>query len=401
MNVWVNGLSAGGGGGYAVATEMTRWLGVVRPGWQVTLLLRNGNILHEEARGEIFPQNVQLLFVERSLQSIWERRRYETKLLPELLKGEDADCLINLNGMIMGNPGIPTICHFQDPWAYRREAWQGLADRALAMVKRSQHRRSIARADLCTWTSHYLEDLTIGSIGTKPLRSTVVYNGIPDHWVDRQDPIPLSKRPRTIATISNVAHYKRQWLVVDAMAKLASEGRLDFDYHIVGHLTDAYRWELQNRIDHHRLQDCIVIEGRVPATRLQEVLASARVMPMMSICESFGIPCIEAMSLGTPVIISDCCALPEVCGDAAKHVPVDDSNALANSLFELVHDPTLWQQLSDAGLQRVKRFRWRISMELLATEIETMLHHNSVSAVGTKVDRANALASVASGTENR
>lgn len=388
MKVWVNGLSAGGGGGYTVAVEMTRWLGTVCPAWEITLLLRSSNPLHEEAHQEAFPSNVHVRFIDQPLQSRWSRRKFELDTLPKLLRDETADCLINLNGMVMGNPGIPTICHFQDPWAYRPEAWRGTKDRLLASVKRWQHRKSIAKADLCTWTSHYLEDLTISSNGVTPRRSRVVYNGIPDHWVDRPNPIPLQERPMAIATVSNVAHYKRQWLTVEAMARLAKENRLDFTYRIVGHLSEAYRNDLQERIDRLGLSDRVSIEGRVSTERLVEVLATARVMPMMSVCESFGIPCIEAMSLGTPVVIADCCALPEVCGNAAITIGVDDVSALASNLYQLIHDAEVWQQLSDAGLARVKEFRWRKSMEKFAKEIELL-----VTGRATQADRPHSASS--------
>lgn len=373
MRVCINGLSAGGGGGYTVATEMARWLCVVRPSWSVTLMLRATHLLHEEARHIDFPENLVLQFIDADLKSRRSRRKFEMCELPTLLAESRTDCLINLNGMIMGCPGVPTVCHFQDPWAYRPEAWLGIKDHILACVKRWQHRKAIAKADLCTWTSHYLEDLTISSNRVTPQRSQVIYNGIPDHWVDRSNPVPRQDRPMTIATVSNVAHYKRQWLVVEAMAKLASQGRLDFNYHIVGQLTDAYRNDLQARIERNGLADNVVIEGRVSSERLLQVLATARVMPMMSVCESFGIPCIEAMSLGTPVVIADCCALPEVCGDAAIRIKVDDIDGLSEVLFHLMSDSDQWQRLSKAGLNRVREFRWRTSMEKLAPEIANLV----------------------------
>lgn len=392
MKVWINGLSAGGGGGFTVAIEMARWLGSVRSDWVITLLLRSGNPLHDEAHKETFPSNVDVRFVEPSMHSRWARRKFELETLPQLVKLNRVDCLINLNGMVMGNPDVPTICHFQDPWAYRPEAWRGWKDRLVASVKRWQHRNAIARADLCTWTSTYLEDLILRSSRVKPRRSRVVYNGVPDHWVDRQNPVPLSCRPMAIATVSNVNHYKRQWLVVEAMAKLASEKRLDFNYRIVGQISPVTREDLQERIDRHGLSQRVTIEGRVSTDRLVEILANARVMPMMSVCESFGIPCIEAMSLGTPVIIADCCALPEVCDQAAEITRVDDVSGLADALDLLVHDQVQWQRLSEAGLERVGHFRWSTSMDVLASEIEMLVNTPKREATGLGVSDADDLA---------
>jgi len=94
---------------------------------------------------------------------------------------------------------------------------------------------------------------------------------------------------------------------------------------------------------------------------------------MMSICESFGIPAIEAMSFGTPVIVSDCCSMPEVCGKAAELVPVDDVHALADRIEGVLLNFTKAEQLRRAGLDRVVVFNWENTASRMAIAVENML----------------------------
>ena len=85
-------------------------------------------------------------------------------------------------------------------------------------------------------------------------------------------------------------------------------------------------------------------------------LASAYCLP--SHYEGFGIPCIEAMACGTPVVCSDRPCLPEIVGDAAVQVSPDKPEALVDALQRVVLDTTLRQTLIARGKERAQTFPW-------------------------------------------
>lgn len=93
--------------------------------------------------------------------------------------------------------------------------------------------------------------------------------------------------------------------------------------------------------------------------------ATAFVYP--SFYEGFGLPILEAMACGTPVITSSISSLPEVAGDAALLVDPTDTKALAFALQRLVKDSSLREDLSRRGLQRSGLFTWRQSAEKTLT----------------------------------
>jgi glycosyltransferase involved in cell wall biosynthesis len=96
--------------------------------------------------------------------------------------------------------------------------------------------------------------------------------------------------------------------------------------------------------------------GYVPDGELPALYSGARALVMPSLYEGFGLPCLEAMASGTPVIASNRGALPETCGDAAVLVDPDDPQAFAAAVVEAaVGQP---RRLIEAGLERAARFTW-------------------------------------------
>jgi glycosyltransferase involved in cell wall biosynthesis len=82
-----------------------------------------------------------------------------------------------------------------------------------------------------------------------------------------------------------------------------------------------------------------------------------------SVYEGFGLPVLEAMACGTPVITSNVSSMPEIIGDAGVLVTPNDSQALARSLLELINDPMERQRLSIRGLERAAAFTWKRTAE--------------------------------------
>ena len=98
--------------------------------------------------------------------------------------------------------------------------------------------------------------------------------------------------------------------------------------------------------------------GYLAEPLLWALMAAAPVFVFPSRDEGFGLPPLEAMALGTPVVVSNAAALPEVCGDAAVQVDPDDADGLATALQRLLDDPAERSRRSDAGRAHARDFRW-------------------------------------------
>ncbi len=103
--------------------------------------------------------------------------------------------------------------------------------------------------------------------------------------------------------------------------------------------------------------------GYVAPEDLPALYAGAEALLFWSLVEGFGLPALEAMACGTPVICSDRGALPEVVGDAAIVVPVGEPRDLAEAIVGLVSDPQRRNELIEKGRHRATRFTWRAHAE--------------------------------------
>jgi glycosyltransferase involved in cell wall biosynthesis len=100
--------------------------------------------------------------------------------------------------------------------------------------------------------------------------------------------------------------------------------------------------------------------GYVPEDELPGLYAGALALAMPSLYEGFGLPCLEAMASGVPVVAADRAALPETCGGAAMLVDPEDPTAFGPALLSAAGNA----QLREAGLKRAAGFTWAHTAEL-------------------------------------
>ena len=109
------------------------------------------------------------------------------------------------------------------------------------------------------------------------------------------------------------------------------------------------------------LQDVVVLTGHVADDRLPGLYAHAKLLVMPSLYEGFGLPILESMATGTPVVASNCSSIPEVAGDAAILVPPHDEQALADAIADVIGSHATAEELRSKGLQRARQFSWERS----------------------------------------
>ena len=93
----------------------------------------------------------------------------------------------------------------------------------------------------------------------------------------------------------------------------------------------------------------------------------------MSLYEGFGIPVLEAMQSGTPVLTSSVSSMPEVGGDAARYVDPSDSESIRGGLAELMSDAELRSRCASAGVARAALFDWTVTARTVLTALERLV----------------------------
>jgi glycosyltransferase involved in cell wall biosynthesis len=131
-----------------------------------------------------------------------------------------------------------------------------------------------------------------------------------------------------------------------------------------------YGWlcaDIEQRVERLGVADAVRFTGYVPVADLPALYGLAEIFVYPSLYEGFGLPVLEAMACGAPVITSNVSSLPEVAGEAGVLISPTDTEALAAAIRSLLDDSGRRAGLRAAGLARAASFSWeRAARETLA-----------------------------------
>ncbi|MCI5057543.1 MAG: glycosyltransferase family 4 protein [Flavobacteriales bacterium] len=133
--------------------------------------------------------------------------------------------------------------------------------------------------------------------------------------------------------------------------------------------TDDIKHAYQNM----KYKDEVIFTGRLSSEELYKVVPSAEALLYISYFEGFGIPILEAMASGTPVITSNITAMPEIAGDAAILIDPYSTDAIAQGMLEITNNRKASSQLIQNGIDRAKLFSWDKTADQLSDIIEKSL----------------------------
>jgi len=161
-------------------------------------------------------------------------------------------------------------------------------------------------------------------------------------------------------------------LLINAFA-LVKEGRPDMKHKLalIGDASFGYD-EVNYMVDEFGLESEVIMTGWVEESDLPCIFTGATAFVFPSKYEGFGIPVIQAMACGVPVVISDIPVLREVAGEAALYFDPNDKNDMARAITEIIGNSDLRERLVELGRKRVKEFSWEKCAEETLSEINEM-----------------------------
>lgn len=150
--------------------------------------------------------------------------------------------------------------------------------------------------------------------------------------------------------------YKNLGRLIEAFAQIKLP---DFKLLIAGVPDSRYTPFLRAQVEELELGDRVQFLSYVPYDQLPQLINQAIALVFPSLWEGFGLPVLEAMACGTPVITSKVSSLPEVAEDAALLIDPYNVDELAEAMMAVACDSSLWARLHGAGLARAKAFSWQ------------------------------------------
>jgi glycosyltransferase involved in cell wall biosynthesis len=187
----------------------------------------------------------------------------------------------------------------------------------------------------------------------------VVYQSVNEHFTCRSDALNDEKIlssyglvPDYILSVGSLTERKNQLNLVEAFSKLSKGSE---QLVLIGN-GDAYRKRLEVKIKQLDLENKVVILDRVKAADLPALYRGAKVMVYPSFFEGFGLPIVEALASGVPVVTSKGHCFPEAGGPSSMYVDPFDVDDIARGLEAVVHDEHLRKKMREDGLVHAKKF---------------------------------------------
>ena len=198
-------------------------------------------------------------------------------------------------------------------------------------------------------------------------RVEVIYNA-PDQHITAQPPAETLARTRDryqltspfILYTGNIKPHKNIDRLIEAYADLRRRGIEDYKLLIIGDEVSKYP-NLRRLVHRFHLHQHVRFLGFVPDATLAALYRLATVFVFPSLYEGFGLPPLEAMTAGAPVITSNVSSLPEVVGDAALLIDPMDPTSIADGLARVLCDADLRADLVRRGQARARAFSWERS----------------------------------------
>jgi glycosyltransferase involved in cell wall biosynthesis len=236
------------------------------------------------------------------------------------------------------------------PWIYRRSLRQ-VVTQAAAIICVSQATADELTGYVSRTSGHDLSG-----------RIRVIHEGVEPRFFAKRDRaclddlrgMPKAEIP-FILTAGKISPRKNLQGVVQALAVLAK----DIPHHLV--VVGGEGWDTETVfriIDASGIKERVHLIGYVTDAQLQALYHSAAAYVHPSLFEGFGLPVLEAMAAGCPVVTSNLSSLPEVAGDAALLVDPKDANAIAEAIRAVCDDSALARRMKDEGRRRAAAFSW-------------------------------------------
>ncbi|MGE0103917.1 MAG: glycosyltransferase family 4 protein [Blastocatellales bacterium] len=232
-------------------------------------------------------------------------------------------------------------------------------------------RRTARKAARIATVSEFSRQDIIKTYGLDPDKVVVTWNGVGEGFGPEyeSDDEPALIRERFgiggdyILAVGSLQPRKNIVRLIRAYAALRNR-REDFRHQLV--IVGRRLWladEIFAEAMRQKWSDDVIMTGYVSDDDLPKLYRSASLFVYPSIFEGFGLPPLEAMACGTPVIAGDTSSLPEVTGGAAMLVDPKDEGAIADAILRLAGDPALCREMRLKGIEQAKRFSWRETAE--------------------------------------
>lgn len=258
------------------------------------------------------------------------------------------------------NTGIRSVLTF---WDMQHEFFPEFFDQLEIRRRRSNYRASAMEADRIIVSAGFTRDCLVERYGIPPDKIEIIHTGYGPQYrvLDRELLDHASRRyglnrPFLYYPAATWPHKNHRTLLA-ALKILTEQHHFDGELLLTGIAMQSHG-EILTEVNRLGLQDRVRVLGYLPADDLPYLYNLARMLVFPSLFEGFGIPLVEAMACGCPVVCADATSLPEVAGDAGVLFNPNSAAELATRIGELWSDDARLREMAAKGLERAEHFTW-------------------------------------------
>lgn len=310
---------------------------------------------HQSIRSEFDCNIVTTTYLHNSRKFgvIWEN-----SIIPVLTKVYDIDILYcpNGNGPLF-NLSIPTIMCIHDTGA--QKGW-------LSGIHQLYRKFTLPIAskscDHIVTVSKFAKSEIINTLNINREKIDIIYNGVDDIYLRDNGQQSIELPEKYILFVASTLELGTRKNIETVLKSFKKIKEMDFNHKLV--LVGPENRTLFDNIS-DELEDDIIMTGFVSKPELKYAYKNARVFLFPTRHEGFGLPPLEAMACGTPVVASTSASLPEILNDAALLTEPDDVPSIVKNTCAILTDDELYREYKKRGLKRSQNFTWEKTKERL------------------------------------
>jgi glycosyltransferase involved in cell wall biosynthesis len=295
--------------------------------------------------------------------------------IPRILKKEKVDLFLSPDGFLSLKTAVPQLAVMHD---LNFEHYPEALPSFITKYYRKFFPRFAKKAKRIATVSEYSKKDIENTYGIDPSKIDVVYNGVNGEF----NVVSAIEQEKTRQKLTNGKPYfvfvgslhprKNIIRLLKAYESFREKSDMDISMIIVGEAMWGNK-DVEAQISSMSFKEDVITTGRLKPIELARTIGSALAMTFVPLFEGFGIPALEAMKCGVPVIASNRTSLPEVVGKAAVLVNPESVEEITGAMLSVAQIEEVRSKMIILGLEQAKEYSWDRSAELLWESIEKVM----------------------------
>ena len=291
---------------------------------------------------------------------------WQQLVLPRLAKKAGCALIYSVSGYPEIFTTLPVVSHQQNLWSFARPgAWWNFKNRVKSLLRRQVAKMALRQAKANVFISNFLRECANQMVPETSTKNFTVHNAVPSINTSSGTSIQESWAEENFCLAVGSFTIQKNYLALVRAFRVVANQCADLRLVIVGDCTNKYGKKLKRLCEELKVTDRIILTGVLELGKIISLYQKAKFSANVSLLEGFGLPVLESMQAGCPVICSNLPAFREIGCDAVLYCDQTKPEDIAEKMLALYSSKNERVRLSSLGLEQAKNFTWSDSAKKL------------------------------------